>query len=149
MCVHIFDSFEVIRLTNFYHILDSKSFNLKFSHYQRCWASFYAQNGLLTVCISFFVYYLLPLSFGREGYSFCYWFVEIFLYWITNFTYGASLVAQWQKNLPAMQETWVRFLGWKDPLEKEMQPTPVYLPGEFHGWGGWQATAQGVPKHRT
>ena len=24
------------------------------------------------------------------------------------------------KNLPAMQETWVRFLGWEDPLEKEM-----------------------------
>ena len=24
------------------------------------------------------------------------------------------------KNLPAMQETWVRSLGWEDPLEKEM-----------------------------
>ena len=24
------------------------------------------------------------------------------------------------KNLPAMQETWVRCLGWEDPLEKEM-----------------------------
>ena len=24
-------------------------------------------------------------------------------------------------------------LGWEDPLEKEMQPTPVFLPGEFHG----------------
>jgi len=24
------------------------------------------------------------------------------------------------KNLPAMQENWVRFLGWEDPLEKEM-----------------------------
>ena len=32
----------------------------------------------------------------------------------------ASLVAQLVKNLPAMQETWVRFLGWEDPLEKEM-----------------------------
>ena len=30
-----------------------------------------------------------------------------------------SLVAQLVKNPPAMQETWVRFLGWKDPLEKE------------------------------
>ena len=29
-----------------------------------------------------------------------------------------SLVAQSVKNLPAMQETWVRFLGQKDPLEK-------------------------------
>ena len=32
----------------------------------------------------------------------------------------ASLVAQTVKHLPAMRETWVRFLGWKDPLEKEM-----------------------------
>jgi len=30
------------------------------------------------------------------------------------------LVAQTAKNLPAMQETWVRSLGWKDPLEKQM-----------------------------
>ena len=30
----------------------------------------------------------------------------------------ASLVAQLVKNLPAVQETWVRSLGWKDPLEK-------------------------------
>ena len=32
----------------------------------------------------------------------------------------ASLIAQLVKNLPAMQETWVQFLGWKDPLEKEL-----------------------------
>ena len=32
----------------------------------------------------------------------------------------ASLVAQLVKNLPAMQETWVWFLGQEDPLEKEM-----------------------------
>ena len=29
-----------------------------------------------------------------------------------------SLVAQLVKNLPAMQETWVRLLGWEDPLKK-------------------------------
>ena len=29
-------------------------------------------------------------------------------------------IAQLVKNLPAMQETWVRFLGREDPLEKEM-----------------------------
>ena len=33
---------------------------------------------------------------------------------------GGSLIAQWVKNLPAMQETRVQFLGWEDPLEKEM-----------------------------
>ena len=30
------------------------------------------------------------------------------------------LVAQMVKHLPTMQETWVRPLGWEDPLEKEM-----------------------------
>ena len=30
----------------------------------------------------------------------------------------ASLVAQLVKNLPAVQETIVQFLGWEDPLEK-------------------------------
>ena len=33
---------------------------------------------------------------------------------------GASLIALLVKNLPAMQETRVRFLGREDPLEKEM-----------------------------
>ena len=32
----------------------------------------------------------------------------------------ASLVAQTVKHLPAMRETWVRFLGREDPLKKEM-----------------------------
>ena len=39
----------------------------------------------------------------------------------------ASLVAQKVKNPPAMWETWVRSLGWEDPLEKERLPTPVFL----------------------
>ena len=32
----------------------------------------------------------------------------------------ASLIAQLVNHLPAMQETWIRFLGREDPLEKEM-----------------------------
>ena len=36
------------------------------------------------------------------------------------------------KNLPAMQETWVQSLGQEGPLEK-WKPTPVFLPGKFHG----------------
>ena len=35
--------------------------------------------------------------------------------------YLTSLVAQLVKNPPALQETRVWFLGWKDPLEKEME----------------------------
>ena len=42
----------------------------------------------------------------------------------------ASLLAQKVKNLPAMRETWVRSLGWEDPLEEGMAPTPVFLSGE-------------------
>ena len=45
----------------------------------------------------------------------------------------ASLVAQLVKNPPAMQESWVRSLGWEDSLEKEQLPTPVFWPGESHG----------------
>ena len=39
---------------------------------------------------------------------------------ICFFYLKASLIAQLVKNLPTMQETWVQFLGWEDPLEKEM-----------------------------
>ena len=45
----------------------------------------------------------------------------------------ASLVAQMVKNLPAMQETWVQSQGQEDPLEKGWLPTPIFLPGGFHG----------------
>ena len=34
--------------------------------------------------------------------------------------FGASLVVQSVKSLPAMQETQVQFQGWEDPLKKEM-----------------------------
>ena len=42
-------------------------------------------------------------------------------------------LAQTVKRLHALQETWVQSLGWEDPLDKGMQPTPVFLPGESHG----------------
>ena len=34
---------------------------------------------------------------------------------------GASLVTQMVKNLSAMQETWARFMGGENPLEKGME----------------------------
>ena len=39
------------------------------------------------------------------------------------------------KNLPAMEEIRVQSLVRKIPWRREWQPTPVFLPGEFHGWG--------------
>ena len=38
--------------------------------------------------------------------------------WCTKGKGWASLVAQPVKNFPAMWKTWVRSLGWEDPLEK-------------------------------
>ena len=51
----------------------------------------------------------------------------------------ASLVAQLVKNLPAMWETWVRSLGWEDPL-KNGKATPSgipawKIPGLYNLWG--------------
>ena len=34
-------------------------------------------------------------------------------------------------------------------LEKEWQPTLVYLPGESQGWGAWWAAVYGVAQSRT
>jgi len=43
------------------------------------------------------------------------------------------------RSLPAMWETQVGSLGQGDPLEKEMAPTPVFLPGQKRlvGYSPW------------
>ena len=55
-----------------------------------------------------------------------------------------SQVAQWIKNPPAMQETWIQSLGWEDPLEQGMATHPSILawkipwieePGGLHSMG--------------
>ena len=43
----------------------------------------------------------------------------------------ASLVVQTVKNPPAMQETWVQSLGWKDPLEEGISTHSSILPWEI------------------
>ena len=56
----------------------------------------------------------------------------------------ASLVAQMVKNLPAMWKTWVRFLGWEDPLEEGMA-----IHSSILAWtlpmdrGAWQGMVHG------
>ena len=42
-------------------------------------------------------------------------------------------MVQMIKNLPAIQETWVRSLGQEDPLKKRMAIHSNIFPGEFHG----------------
>ena len=47
---------------------------------------------------------------------------------------GAFLVAQQEKNPPAMWETWVRSLAWEDPLEKGKAPhSSIRTWGILHG----------------
>ena len=56
---------------------------------------------------------------GRDSrFCRCFW-MPILLIFKINFT---CLVARMAKNLPAMHEIWVRFLGREDPLEEEMAP---------------------------
>ena len=59
----------------------------------------------------------------------------------------ASLVAQSVKNLPAVQETWVRSLGWEDALEKEMATHSSILAWKtLTDRGAWWAAVHGVAK---
>ena len=54
------------------------------------------------------------------------------------------------KNLPAMQETWVPYLGREDPLEEGMA-----TPSSILAWripmdrGAWQTAVHGVTKSQT
>ena len=59
---------------------------------------------------------------------------------------NASLVAQSVKNMPAMQETWVRSLGWEDPLEKEMATHSISCLENPMDRGAWRATVHGVAR---
>ena len=51
-------------------------------------------------------------------------------------TFPVSLLAQTVK-LPAMRETWVRFLGQEDPLEKEMATLQYSCLGNPMDGGAW------------
>ena len=63
----------------------------------------------------------------------------------------ASPVAQSVKNLPAVQETRIRSLGWEDPLEKEMATHSSILAWKI-SWtedrGAWWAAVHWVTKSR-
>ena len=59
-------------------------------------------------------------------------------------------MAQTVKNLPAVMETWVRSLGWEDPLEKGMAIHSIILTWEIPmDRGVWQAIVHEVAKSQT
>ena len=69
------------------------------------------------------------------------------LFMETQELFGASHVAQLVKNMPAMLETWVQFLGWEDPVEKEIgNPLQYACLENPMGRGAWQATVHSVAR---
>ena len=55
----------------------------------------------------------------------------------------ASFVAQLVKNQPAMRESWVRSLGWEDPLEKGLATHSRILAWRIP-WTLWSMGSQSV-----
>ena len=55
-------------------------------------------------------------------------------------------MAQTVKNLLAMWETWVRSLGWEDPLEEGMNPLQYSCLENSMDRGAWWATVHGITK---
>ena len=68
-----------------------------------------------------------------------------------NYHYSqATQVAQLVKNPLAMQETWVKSLGWEDPLEEGMATRSSMLSWRIAiDRGAWLAVVHGVAKSQT
>ena len=59
-------------------------------------------------------------------------------------------MAQMVYNLPSVQETWVRSLGWENPLEEVMSTNSSTLAWRIPmDRGDWQAAVHGVAKNQT
>ena len=53
--------------------------------------------------------------------------------WLSDIVLYIGTVTSLSHSSPAMWETWVRSLGWEDPLEKGKATHSVFWPGEFPG----------------
>ena len=60
--------------------------------------------------------------------------------------FWVSLVVQTVKNLPAMQETWIQSLSWKDPLEELGNPLQYSCLADSMDRGAWRATVHRVAR---
>ena len=88
----------------------------------KCWESVNTRRPVLTAFL------------GQRLFNVCYHLLQmsarmipspvllpsLLFFFFFNFLFAIGVVAQTVKNLPAMLGTWVRSLGWADPLEKGM-----------------------------
>ena len=86
-----------------------------------CWSPLHPHPASVPFSFSLFSCLCLWVS----GFLFAFFFLCLSLSLPLSFRLAlrvtrASLVAQWRKNLPPMQETQVRSLGQEDPLEERM-----------------------------
>ena len=88
-------------------------------------SDFGAQENKICHCCHFFPTYL-PWNDGTKSHDLSFWMLSFKpAFSLSSFTlikrlFSSSSVAQRIKRLPAIRETWVRSLGWEDPLEKEV-----------------------------
>ena len=73
----------------------------------------------------YYTFSIVAQNFNNKMYSlYQYYYQTCLIYlhyhnsYLCSMKLWVSLVAQLVKNLPAMWETWVRSLGWEDPLEE-------------------------------
>ena len=92
------------------------------------------------ICISHFHIHLFLLivthiknwlHFNNHNYITTKKFYSIFSF--LKYIPWASQVVQWWRTYLPMQETWVQSWIGKIPWRRKWQPTPLFLPGKFHG----------------
>ena len=97
------------------------------------WNGYFFNHFIQFVCVCVCVCMLCMLrDYTNSSQSHSQKSLPLFIFWCSfsysavhfsslyKYNYRAYLLAQLVNNLPAMQETWVQFLGPEDPLEKEM-----------------------------
>ena len=84
--------------------------------------SFAAKKCLSLPRCHLFIFGFMFITLGGRSKKIFLWFMSecfsLAFLWLSSSPLWACLVAQLGKNPPAIWETWVRSLGWKDPLEK-------------------------------
>lgn len=84
VCPHLWQHLKLSDLLIFaMYWLTNYLFNMNFAIISDVEHFSMLRNGLLAIGISFFIYYLLPLSFEGKGHSFSYWLVEtLYILWL-------------------------------------------------------------------